>query len=226
MNPPKSNCCETPCHTDKPLPENEIDVRWLKLAIGLVAFTGLYTMAEGVIALYSGMGAKSITLESFGLDSLIEVAASALILWRLLLQSRGESDAIVEVSEGQVHRFVGITFLMLSAFILWSSSQILFLQEHPHFSAFGLAITSLSVLLMPVLAWAKLRVADKIHSQALKMEAKETLACGILSLIALAGLAANALWAWWWADPLASLLMLPWLIREGLAGIRGESCCG
>jgi hypothetical protein len=201
-------------------------MRWLKLAFILVAFTVLYSLAEGGIAVYSGLVARSITLEGFGLDSLIEVGASLLMLWRLALQIGGADDAIVEASEGQVHRFVGFTFLLLSAYIVWASTSALLGQAHPHASGLGLLLTSLSVIIMPLLAWGKWRVAHKIQSAALKMEAKETVACSVLSFIALAGLGANALWAYWWADPVAALLMLPWLIQEGMAGLRGEGCCG
>lgn len=224
------NFCQTSCYSSSCLTEPgllaEPSGAELKLAIGLAVFTVVYTLLEGSTSLWLGLGAKSITLESFGLDSLLEVSAAMLLLWRLSLQSKGAKDDVVEASEGRVHRFVGGSFLLLALYVLWGSVTSLMAIEAPQPTQVGLLITALSVVIMPVLASVKLKVAARIGSEAMKMEAKETLACGILSTIALAGLGLNVGFGWWWADPVAGLCMLPWLVKEGWASVRGVSCCG
>jgi divalent metal cation (Fe/Co/Zn/Cd) transporter len=99
-------------------------------------------------------------------------------------------------------------------------------HQTPYENTVGIILAGLSLIVMPLLAWGKIKAAAQIQSQALKAEAKETIACSLLSLILLVGLAADALLGWWWADPVAGLCMIPWLVKEGLAGIKGEGCCG
>jgi divalent metal cation (Fe/Co/Zn/Cd) transporter len=110
----------------------------------------------------------------------------------------------------------------LAAYIAIDSGLTLWHQTRPEASNVGIV---LAVLSMPLLSWGKLRAAAHINSVALRSEAKETVACSILSLILLVGLAANAAFGWWWTDPVAGLCMLPWLIKEGIAGLKGEGCC-
>lgn len=201
------------------------DSKWLKIAFWLLILTLLYNVIEAVIALVAGFIAESIALVGFGFDSLIEMSASGLMVWRLAVELRGSAPEIIERTEHTVHRFVGWTFIALSAYIAYESATALYAQETPQESLVGIIIAALSLLIMPALAWGKLKAADKLSSPALRAEAKETIACTILSLILLAGLAANATFGWWWADPIAGLLMIPWLIKEGLEGIKGEGCC-
>lgn len=201
------------------------DSKWLKIAFWLLILTLLYNVIEAVIALVAGFIAESIALVGFGFDSLIEMSASGLMVWRLAVELRGSAPEIIERTEHTVHRFVGWTFFTLSAYIAYESATALYAQEAPHESLVGIIIAGLSLLIMPALAWGKLKAADKLSSPALRAEAKETIACTILSLILLVGLAANATVGWWWADPIAGLLMIPWLIKEGMEGIKGEGCC-
>jgi divalent metal cation (Fe/Co/Zn/Cd) transporter len=214
------------CHSGNcgTVPEGER--RLLKLAIGLSGLTVGYNLVEAGLAVYFGVEAESIALLGFGLDSLIEVSAALMLLWRLILQWRAASVARVENAEQRVYRFVGITFLLLTGYIwLESGSQLLNL-EAPQPSVPGIILAILSVLIMPALAWAKISVGKRLNSEAMRMEAKETLACSFLSLFLLAGLALNATVGWWWADPVSALAMTPWLLREGLQALKGESCCG
>ena len=102
--------------------------------------------------------------------------------------------------------------------VVWKSSA-------PEESTLGIVLAAVSLVLMPAISWGKLRAAREIGSAALRAEAKETLACSYLSFTLLLGLVVNAVWDWWWADPAAALLMVPWLVREGIEGLRGESCC-
>lgn len=218
-----SSACQKPSVSQPAAPANAF---WLNWALVLVALTVLYNLLEAGVAVYTGWKSDSVALEGFGLDSLIEVSAAILMLWRLILQRQGSDEAIVETSEVQVHRFVGVSFLLLSVYIAFESGTVLLTGVRPAESLVGLVLAGLSIVVMPILAWGKLKVADQIKSGALKAEAKETIACGVLSLILLIGLGLNVGFGWWWADPVAGLTMLPWLIREGLAGIRGEGCCG
>lgn len=215
-----SECC--PEAEPKPIIK---DPHWLKIAFWLLVLTLLYNIIEAIISIMAGYVAGSIALVGFGFDSLIEMSASGLMVWRLTVELKGSAPEIIERTEHTVHRFVGWTFFALSAYIAYESISALMGKETPEESLVGIIIAALSLIIMPALAWGKLKAAKHLNSPALRSEAKETIACSILSLILLVGLGTNALWGWWWADPVAGLLMIPWLIKEGLEGIRGEGCC-
>lgn len=191
--------------------------RWLGLARWLLGATIAFDCLEAAVALWSGVAAGSIALVSFGLDSFIEISAAALMLWRLL----PGAIAVDERSERTVRRFVGATFFLLALYVTVESSRVLLTQQRPSESWAGIAIAAVALVIMPALAWGKLRAATVIGSAALRSEAKESLACAYLSLVVLLGLLANAIAGWWWADPAAALLMVPWLSKEGLEGVRG-----
>jgi len=196
--------------------------RWIRRGLWLVAGTMAYNAVEAVVALWAGLAAGSIALVGFGLDSVIELAAASVVLWRMAIEARGADAERVERAEGRVRRFVGMTFLALAAYVLLQSAWGLWTTDAPEESLIGLALAVLSLLIMPLIALGKFRVADAIGSRALRAEAKETLACSYLSFCLLLGLAANLTLGWWWADPIAALLMVPWLIREGLEGFEDE----
>jgi divalent metal cation (Fe/Co/Zn/Cd) transporter len=183
-----------------------------------------YNVIEAGVALWFGASAESIALLGFGLDSAIECAAAGVLLWRLSLETRGADPEQLERAEQRVHRFVGATFLALATYVTAQASLTLWRAEPPEESIPGIILAAASLVIMPLVSWGKLRAAGEIQSAALRAEAKETLACSYLSLALLLGLAANAAAAWWWADPAAALLMVPWLVHEGLEGIRGEAC--
>jgi len=225
-----NKCCDSLCE-EEPLEETNscssaTHAKTARFALNLVIATLIYNCVEAVIALWLGTDADSILLFGFGLDSIIECSASLAVLYRLFLQARGASAEKLERTEDLVHRYVGLTFLLLSVFIAFQSGWILWNQIIPDESFFGIVLAVLSLIIMPTIAWLKFRAAREIKSKSLEAEAKETLVCAILSLTLLIGLLANSLAGWWWADPVAALFMIPWLIREGLAAIRGEGCCG
>jgi divalent metal cation (Fe/Co/Zn/Cd) transporter len=203
-------------------PEGERD--WARVALWLVATTLAYNVIEALIALASGIAADSIALIGFGLDSGIEVAAAAALLWRLSLETRGARGDELERAEGRVHRFVGATFLALAVYVSGQAGWTILVGAAPQESIVGIALAAVSLVVMPLVAFGKLRAADEIGSRSLRAEAKETLACSYLSLALLLGLVANAAAGWWWADPVAALAMVPWLVREGFEGVRGETC--
>jgi divalent metal cation (Fe/Co/Zn/Cd) transporter len=195
---------------------------WTRVGLWLVAGTMGYNLVEAGVALWSGAVAHSIALVGFGLDSIIELAAASVLFWRLRVEASGAEKEIVEAAERRVHRFVGFTFFALAAYVLTVAIWTLVGPGEPEESLVGIFLAIASLVVMPLVAWGKLRAAREIPSSALRAEAKETLACSYLSFALLLGLAANALAGWSWADPAAALLMIPWLVREGWEGVVGE----
>ena len=194
---------------------------WTRIALALVLVTIAYNLIEAGLALWGGASARSVVLVGFGLDSLIECAAAIVLLWRLRLEHRGADPESLEKAEHRVHRFVGFTFFALAAYVVAQAAWTFLGGDAPAESWLGIALAVASLVLMPLVAWGKLRAAREIGSGALRAEAKETLACTYLSFTLLLGLGANALWGIWWADPVAALAMVPWLVREGREGLEG-----
>ena len=184
----------------------------------LLAVTIVYNVVEGVIALWAGLAAGSIALIAFGADSYLELAAAALVLWRLSAAERSSADLI----EGRVRRFVGWTFLVLATAVVFQAAWSLTVQDGASESMVGIGLAVASVTVMPVVALWKLRIAARTNVPSLAAEARETLACAYLSVTLLLGLVANALLGWWWLDATTALLLVPWLIREGLEGVRAS----
>lgn len=181
-----------------------------------------YNCLEGLIAIAAGLAAGSVALVGFGLDSLIEVSASGAALWRLY----SDRDAgRRERAERLTIRAIGALFLALAAYVAADALRALLTRAAPEESIVGIVLALLSLIVMPLLAGAKRRVAFAMGSGALAAEAKQTLFCTYLSAILLAGLLLNAVVGWWWADPVAALVMVPIIAREGVEGIRGRSAC-
>jgi divalent metal cation (Fe/Co/Zn/Cd) transporter len=197
---------------------------WARIGLILVGATLAYNVVEAVIALWSGAEAESIALFGFGLDGVIECAAAGVLLWRLRLETRGVDPCSLEAAERRVHRFVGATFVALALYVCAQSLWTWWRQAAPAPSPVGIALATASLVVMPLVSWGKLRAAREIRSAALRAEAKETLACSYLSFALLLGLVANEFVGWWWADPLAALAMVPWLVKEGREGLRGDAC--
>jgi divalent metal cation (Fe/Co/Zn/Cd) transporter len=216
---------ESAAHLTSSVSPPALPRNWRRIGLWLVGATMAYNVAEGVLAVWAGAQADSIALVGFGLDSFIECAAAAALLWRLGVETRGASHEAVERSERRVHRFVGATFVALAVYVLGQAGWTLWKQETVAESAIGIILAAVSLVVMPLVAWGKLRAARAMHSAALRAEAKETLACSYLSFTLLLGLVAHAVAGWWWADPVAALLMVPWLVKEGMEGLRGEACC-
>lgn len=196
--------------------------RWMRIALWLLVATLAYNAVEAGVGLWAGARAESISLLGFGLDSIIELAASLALIWRLSREWGGADPEAIERIEGRVHRLVGGTFIALALYVTADAGWTLYAQEHPAPSGIGLALAAVSLVVMPALAWAKLRAAAHVGSGALRAEAKESIACAYLSAVLLLGLAANAALGWWWMDPAAALLMVPWLVKEGHEALAGE----
>jgi divalent metal cation (Fe/Co/Zn/Cd) transporter len=180
-----------------------------------------YNSLEGVIAIAAGLVAGSIALVGFGFDSVIEVISGAALLWRLHADvDEGKRERV----EQRALRIVGASFLLLAAYVTYDAGKALLRREPPDESMIGIAIAALSLVVMPFLVRAKRRVAAAIGSKALAADATQTALCTYLSAILLAGLLLNATVGWWWADPVAALVMVPIIVREGLEGVRGDRC--
>ena len=199
--------------------------RWLRLGLVLVAGTMVYNAGEAIVALWAGVAARSVALVGFGFDSVIELAAATVVLWRMTIEARGADTIRVADAENRVRRFVSVTFFVLAAYVLLQSIWMLWIQYPPGESAVGIVLALISLMVMPLVALGKFKVADAVGSRALYAEAKETLACSYLSFCLFFGLVANAVAGWWWADPVAAILMVPWLVKEGLEGFEDEPCC-
>ena len=197
-------------------------VEWLRRGIALEGVTVCYNALEGVVAIVAGLLAGSVALIGFGIDSVIEVTSGVLLWWRL----RAELGAanLGPTVERRAARGAGVLLLALGAYIVADSARLLLTGTRPESSAIGIAVTALSLIVMPLLARAKLSVAGKLGSRALRADAHETIVCAWLSATTLVGLGLNALLGWWWADPVAALVMLPLIVREGVEAWRAESC--
>ena len=185
-------------------------------------FTIGYNSLEGLVALVSGLLAGSIALVGFGFDSLIEVTSGAALLWRLHSDA---DESRREQMETIALRIVGVCFLLLAAYLSYDSIKSLLWHEEPHESLPGIVLAITSLIVMPLLVRAKRKVARSIKSGALMADSKQTELCTYLSAILLVGLLLNALIGWWWADPVAALIMVPIIVKEGIEGLRGETCC-
>src|SRR5437016_7072128 len=175
-----------------------------------------WTSLEAVIGITIGVLAGSVALIGFGADSVIEVASSCVLLWRLAASS--------DEREKLAHRLVGGCFFALAAYIAIDASVDLLKHEAPRVTYLGIIYAGACVVVMPLLARAKRRVAVRLNSNALHADSHQSDICAYLSVILLLGLALNAVLGWWWADPIAALAMLPIIIREGVAGGRGQTC--
>jgi cation diffusion facilitator family transporter len=187
----------------------------LQRGIRLEAFTISWNVLEAVIALGAGYLAGSVALVGFGLDSVIETIAAVALFRRLRAEATAGSEAEIERQERRALRVVGVTFFLLGAYILYEAGTTLWLAEPPEKTAVGIALAAVSLVVMPILGWAKLRTGRALGSRALVADAKETFVCSYLSLTLLLGLGLNAVWGWWWADPIAGLAMVPFVMREG-----------
>lgn len=190
--------------------------RWLEY------FTIGYNSLEGLIAIGAGLIAGSVALVGFGFDSLIEVTSGSILLWRL------HADVDVarrERIEAISLRLVGALFVVLAIYVTYDAVSSLIRREVPEESVVGIVLASVSLVVMPLLVRAKRKVARGINSGALMADSKQTELCTYLSAILLGGLLLNALLGWWWADPVAALVMVPIIVKEGIEALRGETCC-
>jgi divalent metal cation (Fe/Co/Zn/Cd) transporter len=175
-------------------------------------------LVEFAIAVGAGISASSVALVAFGIDSLIEVAAGGVVVWLFTGRRAGSASA-----ERIAQRLIAASFLALAVYIAVDSLHALG-GDHPQPSWVGIGLALVTAPTMPLLARAKRRVGRELGSRATESEAGQNLLCAYLSVALLVGLGANALFGWWWADPLAGLVIAAVAAREGAASWRGDGC--
>ena len=176
---------------------------------------------EAVIGITAGLIAGSIALVGFGLDSVIEVSSGAILLWRLRAEHRGTG----ECAEVIAVRLVGVSLLALAAYVAYDSIASFAHRDRPETSVPGVVLAIASLIVMPILAHSKRKVARGLNSGAMQADSRQTDICAYLSAILLGGLALNAILGWWWADPAAALAMVPLIAKEGIEAVQGRTCC-
>jgi len=179
-----------------------------------------YNVIEAIVAISSGAISSSIALIGFGVDAVIETLSGLTMLWRLNHDSHPRREEV----ERRAQKVIAISFWALAAYVGFEAAKSLSLHEAPSRSWPGIALALLSITIMPLLARAKRQVGRNLGSPAMVADSKQTQLCSYLSGILLAGLALNAFFGWWWADPAAGLVMLPIIAREGWSAWRGEGC--
>ena len=206
-----------PAATGKPSPA------WLAAArrARLLSWVSLVWMSlEGGIAIVAGILAGSIALIGFGMDSAIEGVASAVIIWRFT-----GARLLSEAAEERAQKLVAVQFFLLAPYVAFEAVRHLAAAERPEVSVLGMVLTASSLVGMPLLGVAKQRVARQLGSQATHGEGAQNLLCAYLAGAVFLGLAGNAVFGWWWLDPIAALVIAAVAVREGIETWRGEGCC-
>jgi divalent metal cation (Fe/Co/Zn/Cd) transporter len=183
----------------------------------LECFTVAWNTLEAAVALVAGLVAGSIALVGFGLDSAIETASALAVLWRFRQHGVAEDTA-----ELRAARFVGITFFALAIYIGFEAVADLWMRHEARFSLPGMLLATAALIVMPTLGLTKRRVARRLGSRALAADGMESILCAYLSATLIVGLALNGWLGWWWADPLAALLITGFMVREGIGAFSLE----
>lgn len=203
--------------TELVLTRNEAARRGRRLEYFTIAWNSL----EGIVAIAAGLVANSISLVGFGVDSFIEVASGAALLWRMSVDAEESKRERVEQT---TLRIVGACFLALAVYVGYEALGNLMERKAPEHSLPGIILACASLLIMPLLSRAKRHVAAHLDSTAMKADAKQAEFCTYLSAVLLGGLLLNIVSDLWWADPVAALIMVPIIAKEGLDGLRGDTC--
>ena len=177
----------------------------------------LYNVIEGVVAIAAGSRAGSSALISFGLDSAVEVASGLIILWQF-------RHPMPESRERRAQRLIAVSFFALAAYVAYESVAALVTGERVHVSIVGIVLAVASLAIMPVLSWGQRRTGRELNSGAVVADSLQTLLCTYLSAVLLVGLLGNALFGWWWLDPVAALVIAVIAVREGIETWRGDDC--
>ncbi|HST55292.1 MAG TPA: cation transporter [Solirubrobacteraceae bacterium] len=184
----------------------------------LLAWVGLgWHGIEATVAIGAGFVAGSVALVGFGADSLIEMLAGLVVLWRFATSSTG--------AERRAQQLISVFFYAIGLYVAVEAIRSLAGAHEPAVSWVGIGLSTFTLATMPPLAIAKARVADALGSPATKSESRQTMLCAYLSAGLLLGLGLNALFGWWWADPVTALVIAAVAVKEGRGAWRGESCC-
>lgn len=187
-------------------------IRWI------VAATITYNVVEAGVALVAGRIASSSALIGFGLDSVVEVLSAAAVAWQF-------SAPDPHTRERAAMRTIALSFFGLAAFVTVDAVRTLLSAAEPEHSTVGIVLAAVSLAVMPVLSWAERRTGRELGSASAVADSRQTLICAYLSAVLLAGLVLNSALGWWWADPLAAVVIAGFAVREGIEAWRGEACC-
>ena len=196
----------------------------IREAFRLEYITLAWMTVEAGVAIGSGFVAGSLTLMAFGIDSLIELASAAVLVWRLNVELR-HGQTFAETAERTASRIGGVLLFALAAYVVASAGWKLWTREGAEFSLPGLIVAVLAIPIMYFLSRRKLQIADALGSRAMRTDAIESITCGWLAFVVVAALLAQLITGAWWVDPLASLAVVWFLIREGREAWEGEECC-
>ena len=203
----------------------------VRLGIWIEVVTIAWMTFEASIAIIIGYMTRSVSLQGFGIDSVIELIAGGVLLWRLLVEQRGGTTDAIEQAERRAAWVTALSLFALAIYIVGDSAFALIIQSRREASWWGVGLAIAAAIFMPVLWQGKLRVARRIGSAALKADAACSATCAYMAFTLLAGLLLNRLFGWWWADPLAALVLVYFIVREGREALHeartGETCdCG
>ena len=201
----------------------------VRLGVWIESISLFWMVIEASIAITAGFIAHSVSLEGFGIDSIIELIAGGVLLWRLLVEQRGGSMEAIEHAERRAAWITAFSLFGLALYIVAGSAFALVTQSRPQVSWWGTGLAIAAAIIMPLLWQGKLRVAKHIGSAALKADAMCSITCAYMSFTLLAGLLLNAIFGLWWADSLAALVLVYFIVREGREALHeartGEACC-
>lgn len=203
----------------------------VRLGVRIELVTIFWMTIEASVALIVGFTTRSVSLQGFGIDSVIELIAGGILLWRLAVEQRGGTLDRIEHAERRASWVTAISLFALSVYLVGDSVLTFLIRTRPEASWWGVGLAVAAAIIMPVLWQGKLRVAKRIGSAALKADAACSVTCAYMSLTLLVGLLLNRMLGWWWADPLAGLALVYFLVREGREALHeartGEMCsCG
>jgi len=203
----------------------------IRLGVWIELVAIVWMIVEASVALITGFLTRSVSLQGFGIDSIIELISGGVLLWRLVVEQRGGSDGAVERAERRAAWVSALSLFALALYIVAAGILTFALRSRPEASWWGVGLAIAAAIIMPLLWRGKLRVARRIGSAALKADAACSVTCAYMSVTLLVGLLLNALFGWWWADPLAALVLVYFIAREGREALHeartGEMCaCG
>lgn len=186
----------------------------VRTGVWVEVFTVLWMIVEAAVSLGAGVLAGSALLVAFGIDSVIELVSGAILLWRLWGEARGEGSKQVERAEHRASWVVAISLALLCLYVLVTSISGLLTHARPEGSLVGIVIAAAAVVVMPLLGVTKRRLAARLDSGALRGDAASSFTCGYMAATVLLGVGLNALFHWWWAEDVAALVFLFWLVGE------------
>jgi divalent metal cation (Fe/Co/Zn/Cd) transporter len=216
-----SECCTTCSRSTFPEVRSDAVARALSLEFATVG----WNVVEGIVSVVAALLAGSVAILGFGIDSFVECASALVMVWRLRAErDHRSSDERLDVIENRARRLIGGLLFLLAVYVTLDALKTLWVADRPSFSAVGVAVMSISMVVMIWLARAKQRVAQALGSEAMGADAFQTTACWWLSLSALTGVGLNGLFGWWWADPIAALVIAGLIAREGIEAWNGKKC--